>query len=171
MNLGRNGSVIRVAGCSWLVLLACGGISERGGSAENSGGSASGGSASGGSTRKPSGGGSPSLSHAGKQAVAGAAVAIAGTGMTMPTPNTNPTPCFNDTDCPVNSCGGEVCNWTKPHPQPSGEKYYVCNPAGTDPKGEDGWCTSDANCKCLGLGAKCMGVRCSFTRASDAPGG
>jgi hypothetical protein len=89
----------------------------------------------------------------------------------MPTPTSDPAPCFNDTDCPVSSCGGEVCNWTKIHPQPSGDKAYVCNPAGTDAKGQDGWCTTDANCKCLGRGARCIGVRCSFTKAADAPGG
>lgn len=169
--MGRFGNVIRLASCSWLVLLACGGISERGGSDENGSGAATGGSSSAGSASKPSGGGSPSVSHAGNQGVAGTATAVAGTGITMPTPNRDPAPCFNDTDCPGNSCGGEVCNWNKAHPKPSGDKVFVCNPAGTDPNGQDGWCTSDANCKCLGLGAKCLGVRCTFTRAADAPGG
>jgi hypothetical protein len=62
-----------------------------------------------------------------------------------------------------------VCNWTKPSEIGTPDKPYTCNPAGTSPKSMDGWCTSDANCKCLGLGAKCVGVYCSFTKPTDAP--
>ena len=83
--------------------------------------------------------------------------------------------CLNDTDCPGGGavCGGDVCNWNKPLPTPLADpnKPYTCNPAGTDPKGMDGWC-SDANaafCKCQGMGAKCSGVWCTFTKPSDAP--
>lgn len=81
--------------------------------------------------------------------------------------------CFNDNDCPGGGqvCGGEVCNWGKANPTPVGSKAYTCNPAGTDPKGNDGWCTGDATCKCVNEGAKCVGVHCTFTKASDAPAG
>jgi len=83
-----------------------------------------------------------------------------------------PASCFNDTDCPNQACGGEVCNWNLISPNPSDpNKPYVCNPAGSAPKGTDGWCTTDENCKCLGQGAKCIAPYCSFTKASDAPGG
>lgn len=82
-------------------------------------------------------------------------------------------PCFNDNDCPGGGqvCGGDVCNWNKSHPTPDGNKAYTCNPAGTDPKPNDGWCTGDATCKCAPQGAKCVGVRCTFTLAKDAPAG
>jgi MYXO-CTERM domain-containing protein len=83
--------------------------------------------------------------------------------------------CLNDTDCPGAECGGEVCNWNKPLASPADpNKPYTCNPAGTSPKGSDGWC-SDHNadfCKCKALGAKCSPtVYCSFTKPSDAPAG
>ncbi len=77
--------------------------------------------------------------------------------------------CYNDTDCPGAECGGEVCNWNKHHATPVGDKAYVCNPAGSSPKGVDGWCTSVDNCKCKAQGAMCGTVYCSFTKASDAP--
>jgi hypothetical protein len=81
--------------------------------------------------------------------------------------------CFNDTDCGGPECGGAVCDWTQPVPNPvDPEKPYTCVPAGTGPKGQEGWCTStngDANCKCRDLGAKCVGVYCTFTRPQDAP--
>ncbi len=80
-------------------------------------------------------------------------------------------PCFNDTDCGGPQCGGDVCNWNIQSPYATVDKPYTCNPAGTAPKGMDGWCTSDENCKCRELGAKCVGVYCSFTKPSDAPGG
>lgn len=151
-------------GGSWLLLLACGGAYTRGGTDENLGGSASGGTAS-----KPNNGGTTSSSHAGTQASAGSGPGAAGT-TTMPTtPSRDPAPCFNDTDCPNAGCGGEVCNWTKTHPNPVGEKAFVCDPAGLAPKGADGWCTTDVNCKCRGLGATCILPYCSFTKPSDAP--
>jgi hypothetical protein len=82
------------------------------------------------------------------------------------------TGCFNDTDCGGPQCGGDVCNWSIPLPNPGDpDKPYTCNPAGTSPKGIDGWCTSDENCKCRELGAKCVGVYCSFTKPSDTPQG
>jgi MYXO-CTERM domain-containing protein len=77
--------------------------------------------------------------------------------------------CFNDTDCPGAECGGEVCNWSKMNATPIGEKKYTCNPAGTQPKGADGWCTTVDNCKCKAQGATCPTVYCSFTKATDAP--
>jgi MYXO-CTERM domain-containing protein len=82
--------------------------------------------------------------------------------------------CYNDNDCPGGGqvCGGEVCNWFKSNPTPVGEKAYTCVAAGADAaKGADGWCTGDATCKCMAEGAKCVGVHCSFTKASDAPAG
>lgn len=80
--------------------------------------------------------------------------------------------CFNDTDCGGAQCGGDVCNWNIPLANPlDPNKPYTCNPAGTAPKGMDGWCTSDENCKCRELGAKCAGVYCTFTQPSDAPQG
>lgn len=83
-------------------------------------------------------------------------------------------PCFNDTDCPNPACGGDVCNWNKSSPNPVGDKVFYCQPAGMSPKGSDGWCTAasgDVHCKCAGVGAKCLGTYCSFTKASDAPPG
>jgi MYXO-CTERM domain-containing protein len=80
--------------------------------------------------------------------------------------------CFNDDDCPGGGavCGGDVCNWTKPHPMATGDKPYTCNPAGTDPKGRDGWCTDDSDCKCKAEGATCkVPPYCTFTKPSDAP--
>ncbi len=85
--------------------------------------------------------------------------------------------CYNDIDCPGNGgdvCGGDVCNWSKTTKTPVGDKIFYCNPAGTQPKSQDGWCTpanGDADCKCRGEGAKCVGTFCTFTKPSDAPGG
>lgn len=82
--------------------------------------------------------------------------------------------CFNDTDCAGPQCGGAVCDWTQLSPNADPEKPYVCVPAGSGPKGAEGWCTStngDDNCKCRDLGAKCVGVYCTFTRPEDAPTG
>ena len=76
--------------------------------------------------------------------------------------------CFVDTDCPGTACGDAVCNWTKMSATPSGDKLYYCNPAGTQPAGADGWCTTDTDCKCMGEGAKCSAPYCTFTKA---PGG
>src|SRR5436190_23490069 len=76
--------------------------------------------------------------------------------------------CFNDDDCPGTACGDAVCNWSKMSATPMDEKVFFCNPAGTQtPKGHDGWCTVDADCKCMAQGAKCVGTYCSFTKASD----
>ena len=84
-------------------------------------------------------------------------------------------PCFNDTDCMGGGqvCGGDVCNWNMTHAAPVGDMMYTCVVAGTDPKGMDGWCTGPTsdNCKCKAEGAKCVGVHCTFTKASDAPVG
>lgn len=83
-------------------------------------------------------------------------------------------PCYNDDDCPGGGaeCGGDVCNWNKVHPAPVGDKGFTCNPAGTDPKGQDGWCTTTDDCKCKAQGANCnKAPYCSFTKASDAPAG
>jgi MYXO-CTERM domain-containing protein len=76
-------------------------------------------------------------------------------------------PCLNDTDCPGSACGGEVCNWSKLAANPSGDKTFYCQPAGLAPPGADGWCTTDANCKCRAQGAKCISVYCSFTQAES----
>lgn len=153
----------------WLLLLACGGAYERGGTGENGGSATSGGSASSGSASKPSSGGKTSSGQAGSQATGGTPTGVAGTTTMTPMPSRNPAPCFNDTDCPNSSCGGEVCNWTKTHPAPIADKVFVCDPAGLQAKGMDGWCTTDDNCKCRSLGARCIAPYCSFTKASDAP--
>lgn len=142
---------------SWLVVgllsIACGGVVARHGGDDDD-------STSGGST-----------SHA------GASSTTAGTGTTPTGGSTSVPPtnfgegqaCYNDTDCPNPACGGLVCNWTKQAPSPDGIKIFYCNAAGTSPKGMDGWCTTDADCKCVGRGAKCVGTYCSFTRSADAP--
>lgn len=75
--------------------------------------------------------------------------------------------CINDIDCPGADCGGEVCNWKKPQ----GDEF-TCNPAGSQtPTGKDGWCTTTDDCKCKGLGAKCVAPYCTFTKPSEAPPG
>jgi hypothetical protein len=96
--------------------------------------------------------------------VAGTASTPAPGATTTPDPGVAPAPCFNDTDCPGSACGGQVCNWTLAHPKPIGEKIFVCNPAGSQSPGKDGWCTTDDNCKCRAAGAKCIAPYCSFTR-------
>jgi hypothetical protein len=74
----------------------------------------------------------------------------------------NPATCVNDDDCIATpTCGGDVCDYSVQPP--------VCKPAGGAAKGNDGWCTTSANCKCKGVGATCTGLYCSFTKASDAP--
>jgi hypothetical protein len=78
-------------------------------------------------------------------------------------------PCFNDSDCPDAACGGEVCNWNMLNPNPVAEKVFVCTHPGIGPQGQEGWCTTHTDCKCRGLGAKCVGVYCSFTQPEDAP--
>src|SRR5437763_16685829 len=75
---------------------------------------------------------------------------------------TNPTTCVNDIDCVATpQCGGDVCDYTVQPP--------VCKPAGSQPKGSDGWCTTDDQCKCQAQGATCVGLICTFTRPCDAP--
>jgi len=56
------------------------------------------------------------------------------------------TSCDHDTQCPGTTCGGQVCQWAAVH---------ACVAAGTDPQGSDGWCNSDAECKCKSEGATC----------------
>lgn len=83
-------------------------------------------------------------------------------------------PCYNDIDCPGggSACGGDVCNWNKQSPNPSGNKVFYCQPAGMAAKGSDGWCTVDADCKCAAQGANCSRAPyCTFTKPSDAPAG
>ena len=72
--------------------------------------------------------------------------------------------CVNDIDCPDAACGGQVCDYSTGTP--------TCKAAGSQPKGMDGWCTQDSDCKCASLGAKCTGslVYCTFTMPSQAPG-
>ncbi|MFL5304111.1 MAG: MYXO-CTERM sorting domain-containing protein [Polyangia bacterium] len=75
------------------------------------------------------------------------------------------TSCVNDIDCPNAACGGDVCDYYT-------DPTLTCKPAGTHAKGMDGWCTTDADCKCRGLGAVCTSsLSCSFTKPSDAPSG
>jgi hypothetical protein len=53
-------------------------------------------------------------------------------------------------------------------------KPYTCVAAGAAPKGSDGWCSNTMtheHCKCKDLGAKCMGVYCSFVTPAQAPAG
>ncbi|HVZ74837.1 MAG TPA: hypothetical protein VHJ20_20790 [Polyangia bacterium] len=71
--------------------------------------------------------------------------------------------CVNDVDCSNAACGGDVCSYATSPPS--------CVAAGTGSKGADGWCTTDDDCKCKSLGAKCKGVYCSFTLMKDAPAG
>jgi MYXO-CTERM domain-containing protein len=79
--------------------------------------------------------------------------------------------CYVDKDCPGTACGDAVCNWNKLAPTANGMKIYFCNPAGTDAVGMDGWCTTDADCKCMGEGAVCHVPYCSFTKAPGGSGG
>ena len=136
----------------WLGVAACGGVTERqiGKRTGPSGGAASGGAAS---------GGAPSAGPASGGAASAGAAAAASSGA----------PCLNDSDCPRFECGGEVCNWNKPHPMPVGDLSFVCQRAGLDRRGQDGWCTTTADCKCAPLGAQCVAPYCSFTRSEDAP--
>jgi len=74
----------------------------------------------------------------------------------------NPASCTNDIDCVATpTCGGDVCNYN------AGQ---TCTAAGSAPKGQDGWCAQDSDCKCAAQGAKCVFVYCTFTKPSDAPG-
>jgi MYXO-CTERM domain-containing protein len=53
--------------------------------------------------------------------------------------------CDHDTQCAGSQCGGQVCQWPA----------HRCVNAGTDPSGSDGWCNTDADCKCASQGATC----------------
>ena len=57
-------------------------------------------------------------------------------------------PCYNDVDCPGTACGDAVCNWSKLSSMstPGDRKIFYCNPAGTQPMAQDGWCTTTAGC-------------------------
>lgn len=69
--------------------------------------------------------------------------------------------CTNDVDCPEPACGGQVCVWIA----------QTCQPAGTAVSpSTDGWCTVDTDCKCNGMGAKCQGNICTFTKPPKAGG-
>lgn len=72
--------------------------------------------------------------------------------------------CYNDIDCPGTACGDAVCNWTKTAAVPMGSKVFGCNPAGSQPMGSDGWCTTDTDCKCNAQGARCVAPYCTFTK-------
>jgi hypothetical protein len=78
---------------------------------------------------------------------------------------TNPASCTNDIDCAATpSCGGDVCDWVA-------APTMTCKPAGTQPKGTDGWCMVNSDCKCAAIGATCnTAFSCTFTRPCDAPG-
>jgi hypothetical protein len=83
---------------------------------------------------------------------------ISGSGQTALTPSgkANPSACINDIDCVATpNCGGDICDWL------AGMK---CQPAGHSPKGQDGWCATDADCKCKGQGARCVVPYCTFTQ-------
>jgi len=76
----------------------------------------------------------------------------------------NPATCVNDIDCIATpQCGGDICDWSNI------AAGMHCKPAGSQPKGQDGWCTTDADCKCKDMGATCVAAFCTFTRACDAP--
>jgi hypothetical protein len=170
-------------GVSGLGLLACGGIAER--QVTDDGGASGGGSTStipsvgGGTTHHAggaaAGGAGPAAGGAaisiGGTAAGGAAISIGGAsvgGATMTGHVSSGNACYNDRDCPDRECGGEVCNWNKIATNPMGEKLFFCNAAGSQPQAIDGWCTTDADCKCRALGAKCIAPYCSFTRPQDA---
>jgi hypothetical protein len=57
--------------------------------------------------------------------------------------------CVNDNDCPGTACGSDVCSYLTATP--------ACTAAGQARAGMDGWCATDADCKCQSLqGATCM---------------
>jgi hypothetical protein len=77
-----------------------------------------------------------------------------------PTGARNPASCVNDIDCVATpACGGDICSYYSGIP--------TCQPAGQQPAGSDGWCTTDADCKCHAQGARCNGIFCSFTKQPD----
>jgi hypothetical protein len=79
--------------------------------------------------------------------------------------------CYNDIDCPGTACGDAVCNWSKTATTPVSPKVFACNPAGSQPMGKDGWCTTNADCKCAGQGATCVAPYCTFTKPPAGAGG
>jgi len=68
--------------------------------------------------------------------------------------------CVNDNDCPGTACGSDVCSYLTATP--------ACTAAGQARAGMDGWCATDADCKCQSLGATCMVPYCTFTTPPDA---
>ena len=174
-----------------LGLLACGGATTRsddwshGGSASgpptSKGGQDAGGKKSGDETDetptpagRPSTGGMPNVSGStsvgGRPTNGGTASAGATGDAAAPSqPVGEGGPCYNDVDCPIAVCGGQVCDWTRQSATPVGDKLFYCTAAGHARQGSDGWCTVDSDCKCFGLGARCVGVYCTFTRPEDAP--
>ena len=89
---------------------------------------------------------------------------LAALGCVLAAGSAQATACLNDVDCPEPACGGQVCDYIAAPTQ-------TCKPAGTQPKGSDGWCTTDDDCKCKSLGATCVSAFCTFTKPSDAPSG
>jgi hypothetical protein len=165
---------VGVASC-WVAALACGGVTQRNVDGESGGSGAAGSSskagnvATAGTTSAAAGtisaaAGTSSAAAGTSSAAAGTSSAAAGTSGMIPMPTPEPASCFHDTDCPGSACGGQVCNWNLAHPNPVGDKVFVCNAAGSQPKGVDGWCTTDENCKCASRGAKCAAPYCTFTR-------
>jgi hypothetical protein len=156
----------------WLVVgmlsIACGGVVARhsGDDDDDDDDSTSGGSSphsTGGSTSVPKGG-SASTTPGGATSTP-----TAGSASVPPVNYGEGQGCYNDDDCPNPACGGLVCNWNKLSQSPSGMKIFYCNNAGSAPKGVEGWCTTNADCKCAGLGATCVNTHCTFTRPTDGP--
>jgi hypothetical protein len=93
----------------------------------------------------------------GTHAVAIELVGGSGLGTTTSSAAPNPTRCVNDIDCVATpACGGEICDWIN---------GMTCQPAGRSPKGQDGWCTTDNDCKCFAQGARCAVPYCTFTQS------
>jgi hypothetical protein len=90
------------------------------------------------------------------------AIAAIALGALLTTEPARAASCLNDVDCPTPACGGQVCDYNM---------GMTCQPAGVAPKGSDGWCTTDSDCKCMGLGATCVYPYCTFTTPGQAPGG
>jgi hypothetical protein len=66
--------------------------------------------------------------------------------------------CTNDIDCPGSACGSQICSWTS---NPDGG--HECVDAGTGQVGMEGWCSTNADCKCASEGAMCNVPNCTFT--------
>lgn len=68
--------------------------------------------------------------------------------------------CGFDSDCANNTCGGLVCR--------SANLARTCVAPGADPEGSDGWCETDAHCKCRAEGATCNAKNhCTFTQPAQ----